>query len=339
MPAMPRLAVFSFLLLYALQPARGGELYVAYWNVENLFDTEDDPKVEGDEEFTPTGAKQWTKERLEIKLQNLSRAIMDMNGRKGPDVLGLAEIENRFVLEELVKVLKPVGRDYRIIHKDSPSGRGIDCALLYDAKRMKEIAARFHFVKAGNTRDIVEAELEAEGRRLTVFVNHWPSRRSENGKPNAELRHAAGATLRRRFDELLKANAHADIVSLGDLNDNPDDDSVRKHLRAGPDQKSLQAGELFNTSVALQKDADGKPQGTLVYMNKWDLFDQVIVSPGLLDDKGFTWKSSEIVKAAYLIFTPKKAEEIPRPNRSYSGNLFHKTGYSDHLPVGCVIRY
>jgi len=321
-------------------PLSAGELHVAFWNVENLFDTEDDPTVEGDEEFTPTGPKQWTKERLDNKLLNLSRAIMDMNGRKGPDVLGLAEVENRWVVEELVKALKPLDRDYRIVHKDSPSSRGIDCALIYDAKVFTLVNARFHFVKAGNTRDIVEAELQDVGkRRLTVFVNHWPSRRSENGKPNDELRRIAGDTLRRRIDEILKQDPDADLVALGDFNDNPDDPSVRKHLGSSPDAKTLQPRELFNTSATLQKDDAGNPQGTLVFMNKWDLFDQVIVSSGLLDQKGFTWKSSEIFKPPYLIFTPKKPGDIPRPNRSYSGNLYHKTGYSDHLPVGCVIRY
>ena len=121
-------------LSQVLLPRQGvsGELGVAFWNVENLFDTVDDPKTEGDEEFTPGEPKAWTKTRLELKLTNLARVIGDMNSGQGPDVLGLCEIENRAVLELLVKHLDKTGRKYEIVHEDSPSYRGIDCALLYD---------------------------------------------------------------------------------------------------------------------------------------------------------------------------------------------------------------
>ena len=118
----PLAAVCLFVAVLAMAgQASADEFYVAFWNVENLFDTVDDPKVEKDEEFTPTATKQWTEERFEDKLQKLARVISDMNGGHGPDVLGVAEVENRLVLEKLVEHLKPLGRDYDIVHHDSPS--------------------------------------------------------------------------------------------------------------------------------------------------------------------------------------------------------------------------
>src|ERR1041384_4656024 len=113
--------------------AQADEFFIGSWNLENLFDTKDDPSVKGDEDYTPESAKHWTKERLDIKLKNLAKIISKMNDGKGPDVLGVCEIENRQVVEMLVEKLNPLGRKYEIVHKDSPSERGIDCAIIYDS--------------------------------------------------------------------------------------------------------------------------------------------------------------------------------------------------------------
>ena len=151
------------------------DFFIAHWNVENLFDTVDDPNVKGDEEFTPDGPKHWTDQHLDDKLSNLGKIICKMNDNRGPDVLGLCEVENRKVVEMLVAKLRSLGRDYQIVHKDSPSERGIDCALVYDAKVFKLTDSKFHHVDAGNTRDILEAKLENGGKPLYVFVDHWPA--------------------------------------------------------------------------------------------------------------------------------------------------------------------
>ena len=155
---------FAALLLLAFTQfssaaARADDLVIASWNLENLFDTEDDPNVEFDEDFSPDKPKKWTTERLEIKLKNLSSIISKMNGGKGPDVLGVCEIENRKVVEMLVEKLKPLGRKYEIVHKDSPSDRGIDCAIIFDSGVFSLADSKFHFVDAEKTRDIVEAKL------------------------------------------------------------------------------------------------------------------------------------------------------------------------------------
>src|SRR5215213_11427987 len=177
------LHITSVLLTIGLIPAvraiGADEFFIASWNLENLFDTKNDPSVKGDEEYTPESANHWTKERLDIKLKNLAKIISKMNEGKGPDVLGVCEVENRQVVEMLVEQLKSLGRKYEIIHKDSPSERGIDCAIIYDSAVFTLDSPQFHHVDADNTRDIVEAKLKRNGNDLYVFMDHWPSRHHE----------------------------------------------------------------------------------------------------------------------------------------------------------------
>ncbi|MCI0335462.1 MAG: endonuclease/exonuclease/phosphatase family protein [Planctomycetes bacterium] len=317
--------------LFVVSPGScAAEFYVAGWNVENLFDLQDDPEVEYDEDFTPQSPKKWTKERLEIKLKNLADAIGKMNNGNGPDVLGLCEVENRKVVEMLREKLAPLGRRYEILHKDSPSDRGIDCALLYDADVFGLADSKFHFVDAEKTRDIIEARLHRDSGDLFVFVNHWPSRHNDEWQ-----RLKAADVLRKRLDEILAADPKADIVMVGDFNDEPDNIALRDNLRAAKSKDNLPAGALFDTTAFLEDDK----QGTFVFDNKWELIDHIIISPGLLDDAGYRWKddSSERIDRDELIYRPQYPNVIPRPSTSYTRNDFHKNGYSDHLALGCVI--
>ena len=313
------------------QAAAPDELFVAFWNVENLFDTVDDPKVEKDEEFTPTADKKWTQTRLEIKLTNLARVICDMNEGRGPDVLGLSEVENRRVVELLVAKLAKLNRRYDIVHQDSPSFRGIDCALIYDQSVCKLAASKFHRIDDMTTRDIVEARVVVDDRSLTVFVNHWPSRYN----PDAARVKVAGV-LRQRVDELLAANAATDIVIIGDLNDTPANISVSKTLAAVT--TPVRSGrELYDLMGPIHDDPH---TGTYVYKNKWGVLDHVIVSPGLLNNSGFALvqSSGRTILKDYQLYVPRKAGQIPKPSRSYTGPYFHQAGYSDHLPVACRLR-
>jgi endonuclease/exonuclease/phosphatase family metal-dependent hydrolase len=311
-------------------PVCADEFVIASWNLENLFDTADDPKVALDEDFTPQSQKRWTGERLDIKLNNLSGVIRKMKDGRGPDVLGLCEVENRKVTEMLIEKLQPLGRKYEIIHKDSPSERGIDCAIVFDRAVFSLADSEFHHVDAGKTRDIVEAKLRRNDQDLYVFMDHWPSRHHE---PPA--RKKAGDTLRKRIDEILAADANADIVLLGDFNDESTDESIRDHLRAASTAENLPAGTLFDTTAAIR--AAGK--GTFVYKNKWDLLDHIIISPGLLNQGGFRWKegSSQRLEYPELFYQPNYPDAINRPSASYTKNDFHKNGVSDHLPLNCVI--
>ncbi len=309
------------------------DLYLAFWNVENLFDTVDDPSVEGDEEFTPSSAKAWTDERLATKTANLARVITDMNDGRGPDILGLCEIENRAVAELLVASLASLQREYQMVQRDSPSGRGIDCAVIYDRQRMTLRSHDFILVAAGNTRDIVEAEFAVGNHRLHVFVNHWPSR----ANPESH-RIIAATTLRERIDQLLTADRAADIVVLGDLNDEPSDVSVRQYLRTSGDIASLEPGVLYNSMWPVHLDIDA---GTYVFENRWEVIDHVIISAGLLQGDGLRWLSgtTEVIRHEYQLYVPSDANLIARPSRSYTGDTFHADAYSDHLPVACAFVY
>jgi Endonuclease/Exonuclease/phosphatase family len=245
-------------------------------------------------------------------------------------VLGICEVENRDVVEMLVEQLKPLGRKYEIVHKDSPSERGIDCAIIYDSAVFTLVEPQFHHVDADNTRDIVEAKLKRNGSDLYFFMDHWPSRFHDES-----YRNKAADVLRKRVDALFAADPKADIIIVGDFNDEPDDAAIKDHLRTAKSEDHLPPDSLLDTTAPIK--AEGK--GTIVYKNGWELLDHVIISPGLLDSAGFHWKkgSTRRIDFPELIFSPKSDKEIPRPNQAYTGKIFHKTGYSDHLPVGCVL--
>jgi predicted extracellular nuclease len=308
---------------------------VAWWNVENLFDTADDPAVAGDEEFTPGGPKKWDEARLNRKLANLAGVIRKMNDKRGPDVLGVCEVENRSVVERLVTDLAVPGRRYHVVHQDSPSERGIDTAIVYDADRLELKAARFHPVPGIKTRDVAEAEFAvagADGRRLWVFANHWPSQ----AHPEDE-RNRAADVLRARLDAILAADAAADVVILGDLNDHPGDEAVTRHLKTTDDPAKATGGVLYDTVWPIQRAG----RGTYVFRNKWEVIDHLVVSPGLLAKDGLRWRRDSTTELKYpeLIFDPKGDKQIPRPNRTFSGNAYHATGVADHLPLECVLEY
>jgi predicted extracellular nuclease len=332
----------SILLLVGGTPTQADELFIASYNLENLFDTVDDPDVEDDEEFTPTGAKGWTTERLTKKIENLSAVIKKMNADKGPDVLGVCEIENLDVVKKLAKAITTSGRKYSVVHMDSPSKRGIDCAIIYAAARLRLVSSAFHVIGDPaeapmfvplTTRFSVEAQFDVGGKRLTVFMNHWPSR----GNPASE-RSAAAKVVRARLDQLLAADPLADVIVMGDLNDYPTDVSVKDDLKTTDNVTAATDGRFFNTMAAI---AAMPNRGSYVHDNKWETIDHIIISPGLLNAAGFKWKtdSTTEVKFPEQIFTPKDPEQIPRPNRTYSGNAYHESGISDHLPVACILEF
>jgi predicted extracellular nuclease len=329
------------LVLACGAPARADELFVASYNVENLFDTLDDPDVALDEEFTPAAAKQWITERLDRKVKNLAGVLKKMNAGKGPDVLGLCEVENLAVVKLLAREAAVAGRQYGVVHMDSPSGRGIDCAIVYDTTRLRLVSAGFHGVgkpaavpfEPLTTRFVVEAQFDAQGKRLTVFMNHWPSR----ANPAAE-RAAAAKAVRARLDQLLAADPDADVLVMGDLNDHPNDPSVKDELKTTADPVLATGSTFLNTMAAV---AQLPGRGTYVFNNQWETIDHMIVSPGLQNATGFRWKpgSTTEVRFPEQIFTPGNPAMIPRPNRSYTGNTYHETGISDHLPVVCVLEF
>jgi predicted extracellular nuclease len=301
-----------------------------FYNVENLYDTQNDSKTK-DDEFTPAGKVPWTAERLQTKIDHIGQVLQDITSPAMPDIVGLAEIENRQVLEMLTASDKLIKTKYSILHFDSPDERGIDVAMLYNPSTVSVITSEpLHVTLPDNdlTRDILYAKFKLKsGTILHVFINHWPSRREGTELSDAK-RMAAANVLRAKLDELQKTEKSPNILILGDFNDEPSDKSIVTGINALNPESNISSNNIYS----LLYPAFSKGEGSLFYKD-WDLFDQVIVSGNMLKrKKGFRTSVNEagIFKAEYLLFKNKAGE--PRPNRTMSGDKYFG-GYSDHMPV------
>lgn len=296
---------------------------IGFYNVENLFDTVDDETI-NDEDFLPDGDYKWTEERYQAKLKNIAKVIEQMSG--GPDIIGLAEVENRKVLEDLVNNTSLKRHRYRIIHFDSPDWRGIDVALLYKEGRFLPFGTNLISMKSESepdfkTRDMLWVKGLYLGDTLNVVVNHWPSRRG--GKQDKRL--LAAKILRHAIDSVQQLNAKAKIVLMGDFNDDPINKSMKKVLKADLNKAP---GTLYNTSFPTFR----KGFGTLNYQGRWNLFDQIIVSQSLLkgaNGKYYYKDDSFTIAAAEWMLDKEKGGA---PIRTYTRGAY-SDGYSDHFPV------
>ncbi|MCD4774356.1 MAG: endonuclease, partial [Bacteroidales bacterium] len=262
-------------------------LKLVFYNVENLFDTINDPNKK-DESYLPTSKIAWNTERYLHKLDNLAKVISNIDSLNMPQIIGLSEVENRKVLEDLVSHTKLKNADYQIIHKESPDERGIDVALLYQSNSFKPIFIEainitFPFDESDHTRDILYVKgLISQSDTLHVFVNHWSSRWGGQEKSEPK-RIFIAKILKEKVDKIYSTNPKANIVILGDLNDNPDNISILQHLGADSvfnnEEKSL-----INLSFKRYSNGEGT-----VYWKSWGFFDQIIVSSNLLD-KNYSWE-------------------------------------------------
>lgn len=308
---------------------------VGFYNLENLFDTEDDPKIR-DEEYLPEGSRKWDKAKYQTKLKNLSKVITSIGtdyGLNGPVILGVCEVENKKVLEDLVATDLMKSKNYGIVHYDSPDKRGIDVALLYQKSVFKVIAKNSHTLKDTSffTRNQLVVTGVLESDTINFVVNHWPSR--SGGQKRSEPRRLAAAEVARSItDSLYKINPEAKIILMGDFNDDPNNKSLRKVLKAESYEDGLKGQKLFNAMFALHK----KGVGTLAYRDNWQIFDQIIISAPLLkaNKKGNNYfYFSNSAKA----FAPKWIKQSEGrykgyPLRTFAGGNY-LAGYSDHFPV------
>ena len=304
------LIIFGFLsLLYSEEP-----LTVGFWNVENLFDLENNPN-KNDDEFSIGGRKNVDQEIYDLKLKHCSEVLSDLN----VDVLGLCEVENLVVLNDL-NIAYP-GRDYRIIHYESPDNRGIDNALLYDPDRFSIISSKPILNKlknGGNTRDILYVEGNYQGRRLHLFVNHWPSNYGGREK-SIPKRKSTAELIIKEIEMLQKSDEFAEIILLGDFNENPNEQNIKLLEKIG--------------LTSLMKPMIGKSNiGTYVYRGKDYLYDQIIVNDQLQDDKNLVVVNDSV----YILDLPKYRQQEGNykhyPFRFWAGNRL-LGGYSDHLAV------
>ncbi|MDR0802016.1 hypothetical protein [Fluviicola sp.] len=304
---------------------------IVFYNAENLFDTLDDPELQGNEDFTPEGDKGWDDERYREKLNRLAEALLLANDST-PLAFGMAEIENRQVVEDLIRTDQLRSAPYKIVHFDSEDRRGIDCVFVYDSRFLKaELETKLivhiedepHF----RTRDILYIKTLLSGHEIHFFVNHWPSRR-EGTRESENRRYAAAELLRAEIDEILHFNKDANIIVMGDFNDTPEDSSIREILRA-KGQHEQKSGDLINLLIEEHK----KGLGTVVHERQWDVFDQLIISQGLLQGQSgleVEQNNAFIVQNPKLLYTFENGNQ--KPNSSYDGN-YYRGGYSDHLPV------
>jgi hypothetical protein len=313
---------------------------IVFYNVENLFDIHDDP-LKNDDEFLPGGSRRWNAKRFYKKLNDISRVLISIGEWSPPAIIGLCEIENRFVLNQLVSQT-PLGKlNYKVIHFESPDLRGIDAALLYRPSHFTPdtffiIPLLFPFDPQSHTRDI----LYVKGRpvnddTLHIFVNHWPSRYGGflETKPKREI---AALSLKQKVDSLMYIHPACRIIIMGDFNDNPNDESLSKHLGAQPWNPDKTGNTLVNLMSPLTLN---NRIGTLKYRESWDVFDQFIVSGSLLDDSGNTLidpPEAFIFDADFLLEKDKRFGGV-RPFRTYNG-FSYQGGYSDHLPVFINLR-
>jgi len=316
------------------QISKPSDFKIVFYNLENLFDIKDDTS-KWDEQFLPEGDKHWTYWKYQTKQKNLAKVIAAAGGWQDAALVGVCEIENAFVLEELTTKSPLKKLNYKFIHKESPDRRGIDVALLYQEEQFiplfyKHIQIDFPFAPQSKTRDILYVKgLTPNKDTLHIFVNHWPSRWGGQMKTEPKRIYVA-QTLRKEVDSLFQNTVNPNIVIIGDFNDTPSDQSVIKYLKAQAPSKKIQKKQLYNLMYPLSL----SHEGTHPYHGHWAVLDHIIVSSALLDksNKIYTTTTSAYpFKADFLLEEDTKYGGI-KTNRSYIGFKYNG-GYSDHLPV------
>ncbi|WP_071145998.1 endonuclease/exonuclease/phosphatase family protein [Bacteroides ihuae] len=326
--------MFSLLLLLPVfihaQEKKSSLYSVAFYNLENLFDTIHDTGKD-DYEFLPNGDMKWTSAKYEAKLKNISKVLSELSCDKvaeGPSVIGVAEVENIRVLNDLVKQLALMSRGYKIVHYEGPDKRGIDCALLYNPKLFTVTSSKlvpYIYVNdtIHKTRGFLVVNGKLAGDDVCVIVNHWPSRGA-----TSPARVRAAVQVKALKDSLIRADKQLKLIVMGDLNDDPMDESVSVALGAKKYEKQVKKGELYNPWWETLED---KGVGTLLYHGKWNLFDQIMISSSLLHaKKGLKYDHNEVFKRPYLF--EQEGKYKGSPFRTYGGKTW-LNGYSDHLPT------
>lgn len=308
---------------------------VAFYNLENLFDTINDPII-NDEEYLPNGPNKWNTLRYTNKLRNMAYAISQIGTDivpAGAMILGVSEIENRGVLEDLVKEPALHTRNYKIVHYDSPDRRGVDVGLLYNPDYFNVTdSASYRLVIPENpelrTRDQLLVSGLLQGERVHVIVNHWPSRYGGElySRPN---RNAAARLTRQICDSLYRLDPKAKIIIMGDLNDDPSNESCAIVLGAKKERKDVEPQGYYNT---LWKTLD-RGIGSLGYNDSWNLFDQIIISGNLANadrKQGWRFWKAEVFNRDFLIVQEGLNKGYPK--RTHTSGVW-TNGYSDHFPT------
>lgn len=310
---------------------------IAFYNLENLFDTINDP-IKFDESSPIMELKTNRAEVYKKKVKNMARVIADIGlevTNNAPAILGICEVENREVIEDVINDSLLRDKNYGIVHYPSPDIRGIDVALLYQKKLFKPISTSSHELKIYDlttrnriyTRDQLLVSGELEGDLIHIIVNHWPSRSGGEAK-SAPNRKAAANLSKRLVDSLQTIDPYAKVFILGDLNDNPTDSSIKDGLKTEKNRKKVGLKGIYNPYENYFKDG----LGTTAYRDAWSLFDQIMLTKPLLekDFTSFQFYKANIYNKNYLIDKSGTFKGYPKRSFSYSG---FTDGFSDHFPV------
>lgn len=324
---------FSTLAFYA-QNKKASVYSVAFYNLENLFDTIHQPEV-NDYEYLPNGGNRWGTFKYYNKLNNMASVLSQLGTEycpTGPAVIGVSEIENQGVLEDLVKTGDLAQRGYKIVHYDSPDRRGVDVGLLYNPLLYKVDATKSSRLYMKDfpdmlTRDQLVVSGKLAGEKVHFIVNHWPSRLGGE-KQSSPKREAAAALTKHLADSLLQAFPDSKVVIMGDLNDDPTNRSCRVILDAKRNQNEVAKDGLYNPFWKMLD----KGIGSLAYQGNWNLFDQIIISSGFLgkDKTELKFWKAEVFNREFLKQQEGKYKGYPL--RTHAGGVY-LNGYSDHFPT------
>lgn len=335
--------VLSFIVLTFSTLAQKAQYKVAlvgFYNLENLYDTVNNPTVD-DEEFLPESDRRYNTSIYTDKLGRLSDVISQMGTDITPDglaLLGVAEIENDTVLTDLIKTEKLKSRKWNFVHYNSPDKRGVDVALFYNPKYFKVLFSKPLFVKlpggtkdAFFTRDILYVKGILDGDTCHVFVNHWPSR-SGGEERSIPARAAAAGTAKKCIDSIMSVNPVSKVILMGDLNDDPVSPSLTKVLGSKGDIDKVNPNEMYNPWVEMYK----KGMGTSPYQDAWGLFDQVLCSGAWLDKEqlGYHYYKKVLFNREFMVQKTGKWRGYSK--RTWDG-ITYNYGYSDHFPVYLIM--
>jgi hypothetical protein len=313
---------------------------ILFYNAENFYDPYDDT-TKMDDEFTPGGLKHWTYGKFRIKLFNLAKVIIASGQQEPPAIVGLCEIENRYVLNKIIYDSPLKKFRYRIVHHESPDVRGVDVALLYRPEEFRVISwksfpVKFPFDTVAQTREILYIKGTVFGNdTLHLFINHWPSRLGDYSTALHKRDYVAGF-LREKTDSIFRCEANSNVVIMGDFNDEPDNASIIDILGTKTDTSQIKNNDLFNLMYSMMKK---QTEGTIKYQGKWSVFDQIIVSGVIIKGiKGIAALPDDAhIFNSTIILEPDVRYLGYKPNRTYVGPRYHG-GFSDHLPVYLDIR-
>ena len=323
-----------------IAPAQKNNFKVVFYNTENLFDTVDNPH-KNDNEYLPSSKKEWNSKKYNKKIENISKVLISSDSINLPAIIGMAEIENETVLNDLTTKTGLKKGSYKYIFKESSDPRGISVALVYKPSVLKVVFSKNIRVvsEANEKEDELREILYVKGvfnkkDTLNIFVNHWKSRvgGAETTEPKRIL---YAQTLKKVVDSLYNRKSNSKIIIMGDFNDNPDNTSISKYLDAQKPSATVEPKTLYDVMMIKFQNGEGS-----LYYKSWDMFDQIIVSSNLFLQQKKTLhlnlNNYGVVKRSWMLYTDKNG--LQTPSKTYGGNNYFG-GYSDHLPVYITLTY